>query len=64
MIELTESFDETSYLSISEDESNAIQNYFGLSPRLWRLAIVTGIAQFSVSIWSWQFGIFAAGIVE
>ncbi|MFW9833073.1 MAG: MFS transporter [Candidatus Thorarchaeota archaeon] len=30
----------------------------GLSRNLQRLAVVTGIAQFTVSIWSWQFGIF------
>lgn len=37
---------------------------FGLSGNLWRVAIVTGIAQFSVSIWTWHFGIFLAGVVE
>ncbi|MFX1485044.1 MAG: MFS transporter, partial [Promethearchaeota archaeon] len=31
---------------------------FGLSGNLQRLALVTGIAQFSMSIWVWQFGIF------
>ena len=30
----------------------------GLNERLWRLAIVTGIAQFSMSMWGWQFAIF------
>jgi len=30
----------------------------GLSGDLWRLAIVVGIAQFSMSIWGWRFGIF------
>lgn len=36
----------------------------GLPLNLWRLAIVIGIAQFSMSIWTWQFGIFIAEIVE
>jgi MFS family permease len=36
----------------------------GLPLNLWRLAIVIGIAQFSMSIWSWQFGIFIAEIIE
>lgn len=31
---------------------------FGLSGNLRRLALVTGIAQFSMSLWVWQFGIF------
>jgi MFS family permease len=31
---------------------------FGLSRNLQRLALVTGIAQFSMSLWAWQFGIF------
>ncbi|MBN2229095.1 MAG: MFS transporter [Candidatus Thorarchaeota archaeon] len=30
----------------------------GLNGRLWRLALVAGIAQLSVSIWTWQFAIF------
>jgi len=30
----------------------------GLNGKLWRLAIVTGIAQFAMSIWTWQFAIF------
>lgn len=32
--------------------------FLGLNGRLWRLAIVTGIAQFAMSLWSWQFAIF------
>ena len=30
----------------------------GLNGTLWRLAIVAGVAQLSVSIWTWQFAIF------
>lgn len=30
----------------------------GLSPNLWRLAAVIAIAQFSVSLWKWEFSIF------
>ena len=63
-MKLTESFDESSHEAIIRDNSDSKNDYYGLSPRLWRLAIVTGIAQFSVSIWTWQFGIYAAGIVE
>jgi len=37
---------------------------FGLSGNLQRLAIVTGIAQFSMSIWIWQFGIFLEASVD
>ncbi len=32
--------------------------FMGLNGKLWRLAIVTGIAQFAMSIWTWQFAIF------
>jgi MFS family permease len=37
---------------------------FGLSGNLQRLAIVTGIAQFAMSVWAWQFGIFLEGSVN
>ncbi|MHA1949020.1 MAG: hypothetical protein ACXAAO_10815 [Candidatus Thorarchaeota archaeon] len=37
---------------------------FGLSSNLQRLAVVTGIAQFSMSVWAWQFGIFLQGNVN
>lgn len=37
---------------------------FGLSGNLRRLAIVTGIAQFSMSVWIWQFGIFLEASVS
>ncbi len=37
---------------------------FGLSGNLRRLAIVTGIAQFSFSVWAWQFGIFLEASVN
>jgi MFS family permease len=33
------------------------RTFLGLNSFLWRLAIVTGIAQLSVSIWVWQFAI-------
>lgn len=32
--------------------------FLGLSKNLWRLAVVLGIAQFSISIWKWEFSIF------
>ncbi len=30
----------------------------GLNMNLWRLALVTGIAQFSMSLWTWEFSIY------
>lgn len=30
----------------------------GLNMNLWRLALVTGIAQFAMSVWAWEFSIF------
>jgi len=30
----------------------------GLNMNLWRLALVTGVAQFSMSLWAWDFSIF------
>ena len=30
----------------------------GLNMNLWRLALVTGLAQFSMSLWGWEFSIF------
>ena len=43
--------------SIVEIRSSEKQR-FGLSGNLQRLALVTGIAQFAMSVWAWQFGIF------
>ena len=40
-------------------ESRSVDKFrFGLSGNLQRLAIVTGIAQFAMSLWAWQIGIF------
>jgi len=36
----------------------------GLTNNLWRLALVVGVGQFSVSIWGWQFGIYLETIIE
>jgi MFS family permease len=36
----------------------------GLNENLWRIAVVVGIAQFSISLWSWEFGIFLYTISE
>ena len=41
-----------------ESDLGSRQGRFGLSPNLWRLAAVIAIAQFSVSLWKWEFGIF------
>ncbi|MGY5879910.1 MAG: hypothetical protein RTV31_06645 [Candidatus Thorarchaeota archaeon] len=30
----------------------------GLNMNLWRLALVTGVAQFAMSLWAWEFSIF------
>ncbi len=35
----------------------ADRSFLGLNDVLWRLAVVTGISQLSVSIWIWQFAI-------
>lgn len=37
---------------------------FGLSGNLRRLALVTGVAQFAMSVWIWQFGIFLEASVN
>jgi MFS family permease len=46
------------------DIRHSNRRWLGLSGNLWRLAGVTGIAQFCMSLWAWQFGIFLAGVVE
>ena len=47
---------------LREGTSDIIENrryeILGLNGTLWRLAIVAGVAQLSVSIWTWQFAIF------
>ncbi|NWF95987.1 MAG: hypothetical protein HXY34_07560 [Candidatus Thorarchaeota archaeon] len=35
----------------------------GLTPNLWRLAIVIGMAQFAMSIWTWRYAIFIEPIL-
>ena len=40
------------------DSKSSEKQRFGLSGNLQRLALVTGIAQFAMSVWAWQFGIF------
>jgi MFS family permease len=44
-------------------ESSSTRTILGLKPNLWRLAIIVGLAQTSMSIWSWQFTIFLEGII-
>ena len=39
-------------------------NFYGLSGALWRLAITVGIGQFSMSIWTWYFGVYMATFLE
>ncbi len=52
----------------SDAESLAINQgssgFLSLSNTLWRLAIVVGIAQFSISIWNWEFSIFLETFLE
>ncbi|MHA2140717.1 MAG: MFS transporter [Candidatus Thorarchaeota archaeon] len=38
--------------------------FLGLSKSLWRLAIVIGVAQFSISVWNWEFSIFIETFLE
>jgi MFS family permease len=41
-----------------------ISGFLGLNNSLWRLALVVGIAQFSISIWNWEFSIFLETFLE
>jgi len=38
--------------------SGRFRKILGLNMNLWRLALVTGIAQFAMSLWLWEFSIF------
>ncbi|MFX1368826.1 MAG: MFS transporter [Promethearchaeota archaeon] len=38
------------------------RSFLGLNENLWRIAVVTGIGQYSISLWSWEFGIFLYSI--
>ncbi|NHJ14492.1 MAG: MFS transporter [Candidatus Thorarchaeota archaeon] len=44
--------------------SSAQRTFLSLNSVLWRLAIVAGIAQFSVSVWVWTFAIFLEPILD
>jgi MFS family permease len=51
--------------NVDADESlRSDSGFLGLSRNLWRLAIVTGIAQFSISLWNWEFSIFLETFLE
>lgn len=41
----------------------AQRKVFGLNTDLWRVAITVGIAQFSISLWYWEFSIFLESII-
>lgn len=55
-------------LLLREGTSDVIETrrheILGLNGTLWRLAIVAGVAQLSVSIWTWQFAIFLDGFLS
>jgi MFS family permease len=38
--------------------------FLGLTPNLWRLAVVLAVAQFSIGLWKWQYGIYLETIIE
>jgi len=38
--------------------------FLGLSSNLWRLAAVLAVAQFSTSLWKWEFSIFLEGFLQ
>ncbi|MHA2271798.1 MAG: hypothetical protein ACXACI_08035 [Candidatus Hodarchaeales archaeon] len=38
--------------------------FLGLTPDLWSLAIVLAIAQFSIGLWKWQYGIYLETTIE
>ncbi len=44
--------------------SGRSRKILGLNMNLWRLALVTGIAQFAMSLWLWEFSIFLEFEVE
>ncbi|NHI82729.1 MAG: MFS transporter [Candidatus Thorarchaeota archaeon] len=44
--------------------SSAQRTFLSLNSSLWRLAVVAGIAQFSVSVWVWTFAVFLEPILD
>lgn len=40
------------------------RSFLGLNSVLWRIAIISGIAQFSVSVWAWEFALFLEPILD
>jgi MFS family permease len=39
-------------------------DFWGLSSNLWKVAFVSGISQFSISLWNWEFSIFLNEIMQ
>jgi len=40
------------------------RSFLGLNSVLWRIAIIIGISQFSVSVWAWEFALFLEPILD
>lgn len=54
---------------LANNEQSPIQgpmgfSFLGLSPNLWRLALVLAITQFSIGLWKWEYGVFLETIFE
>ena len=45
----------------TESESSS---FLGLSPNLWRLALVLAIGQLSIGLWKWQYSIFLETLID
>ncbi|MFW9919496.1 MAG: MFS transporter [Candidatus Thorarchaeota archaeon] len=45
-------------------EPSVRRSFLGLNSILWRIAIITGISQFSVSVWAWEFALFLEPILD
>ncbi len=43
---------------------NSTRTILGLKPNLWRLALIVGLAQTSMSLWTWQYSIFLENIIQ
>ena len=48
----------------AKTDNSSKPGLLGLSSNLWRLAAVLAIAQFSTSLWKWEFSIFLEGFLQ
>lgn len=49
---------------LAETNKSRNSSFLGLSPNLWRLALVLAIGQLSIGLWKWQYSLFLETLID